>query len=52
MAKDFLAASWRDAAMVMTEIFGEEEILALEITYEPTYEERGKRKRSRRYIVK
>ena len=32
MAKDFLAASWRDAARVMTEIFGDE-IIDLEITY-------------------
>jgi hypothetical protein len=51
MAKDFLAASWRDAARVMTEIFGDE-IIDLEITYMPTKEEERLRKRSRRYIVK
>lgn len=50
MAKDFLAMSWREAAKVIIENFGDE-IIDLEITYEPTKEEERLGKRSRRYRV-
>ena len=50
MAKDFLAKSWREAAKVIIENFGDE-LIDLEITYVPTDEEERIRKRSKRYIV-
>ena len=49
--KDFEAYSWREAAKVIIENFGDE-LIDLEITYMPTKEEERLRKRSRRYIVK
>lgn len=49
--KDFEACSWREAAKVIIENFGDE-LIDLEITYMPTKEEERLRKRSRRYIVK
>ena len=49
--KDFEADSWREAAKVIIENFGDE-LIDLEITYMPTKEEERLRKRSRRYIVK
>ena len=51
LAKDFLAKSWREAAKVIIENFGDE-LIDLEITYCPTDEEERMRKRSKRYIVK
>ena len=48
--KDFEAKSWRDVAKAMSKIFGDE-IIDLEITYEPTKEEERLGKRSRRYRV-
>ena len=48
--KDFEAYSWKEAAKVMTEIFGDE-IIDLEITFVPTDEEERMRKRSKRYTV-
>lgn len=49
--KAFEAYSWREAAKVIIENFGDE-LIDLEITYMPTKEEERLRKRSRRYIVK
>lgn len=51
LAKDFLAKSWREAAKVIIENFGDE-LIDLEITYVPTDEEERMRKRSKRYTVK
>ena len=51
-ADDFEAKSWKEAAEVLSEIFGEDEILSMEITYEPTNEERSNGKRRKHYTVK
>lgn len=51
-ADDFEAKSWKEAAEVLTEIFGENGILSMEITYEPTNEERSNGKRRKHYIIK
>ena len=51
LAKDFLAKSWREAAKVIIENFGDE-LIDLEITFVPTDEEERMRKRSKRYTVK
>lgn len=51
-SKDFLAKSWREAAKVMTEIFGADEILSMDITYMPTDEERSNHMRRKHYKVK
>lgn len=49
---DFEAESWKEAARTLTEIFGEDEILSMEITYEPTNEERSAGKRRKHYTIK
>lgn len=49
---DFEAASWKEAARTLTEIFGEDEILSMEITYEPTNAERSNGKRRKHYTIK
>lgn len=51
-ADDFEAKSWKEASEVLSEIFGEDEILSMEITYEPTNEERSNGKRRKHYTVK
>ena len=51
-ADDFEAKSWREAAEILTDIFGWGEILSMEITYEPTSAERSNGKRRKHYTVK
>ena len=51
-ADDFEAETWREAAEILTDIFGEGEILSMEITYEPTSAERSNGKRRKHYTVK
>ena len=51
-ADDFEAKSWKESAEVLTEIFGENEILSMEITYEPTNKEQSNGKGRKHYTVK
>lgn len=51
-ASDFEAETWREAAEILTDIFGWDEILSMEITYEPTSAERSNGKRRKHYTVK
>ena len=51
-ADDFEAKTWREAAKILTDIFGWDEILSMEITYEPTNAERSNGKRRKHYNVK
>ena len=51
-ASDFEAETWREAAEILTDIFGRDEILSMEITYEPTSAERSNGKRRKHYTVK
>ena len=51
-ADDFEAKNWREAAKVLADIFGQDEILSMEITYEPTTAERSNGKRRKHYTFK
>lgn len=51
-ADNFEAETWKEAAKVLTDIFGWDEILSMKITYEPTSAERSNGKRRKHYTVK
>lgn len=51
-ADNFEAETWREAAEILTDIFGWDEILSMEIIYEPTTAERSNGKRRKHYTVK
>lgn len=51
-ADSFEAKTWREAAEILTDIFGWDEILSMEIIYEPTNAERSNGKRRKHYTVK